>query len=329
MGLLSAIRLLLGRSAGDSTAGAPPRTSRSSFGDPQLPTEKCIVDNRVLLLGLDRLYREAMQPHERGELLSCARTVAETLNIKPALVPVEGYYADDPHLTKYFSLMRALQDTEENRTAEVVALPEFRRLLQVSSAPLYGRPVQRGKLLPVGRDALSEALWATGPEWTVGGLTMAACAAAREADDISLVGLAARVKDSVVLAALRESVVLYAEMVLAGLPPPREFLWQVDDELAEGARRFVDTFNALFGDDLPAPISEYADVYWAACEGTEILGRCVRLGESDTPPVRYYHWAICRALDGDFTVQEVWDQRIWTTELYRGALQLDGRCPQL
>ena len=127
--------------------------------------ERCIVDNRVFLLGLDQLYREAMQPHEGAELLSCARTVAGALSIVivPAPVPVEGYYAEDPHLTEYFNLMRALQDTEENRTAEVAALPEFRRLVQVSSAPLYGRPVQRGKLLPVGRDALSEALWATLP----------------------------------------------------------------------------------------------------------------------------------------------------------------------
>ncbi len=28
--------------------------------------ERCIVDNRVLLLGLDQLYREAMQPHEQN-----------------------------------------------------------------------------------------------------------------------------------------------------------------------------------------------------------------------------------------------------------------------
>jgi hypothetical protein len=327
MGLLSTIRTLLGRAAGDSTAGAR-RPTQSSFVDPHLPTERCIVDNRVLLLGLDQLYREAMQPHERGELLSCARTVAEILSIMPAPVPAEGYYAEDPHLTEYFSLMRALQETAENRTAEVAALPEFRRLLQVSSAPLYGRPVQREKLLPVGRDALSEALRATVP-WTVERLTTTACAAAREADDISLVGLAARVQDSVVLAALRESVVLYGEMVVGALPPTREFLWQVDDELAKGARRFVDTFNALFDDDLPAPIGDYAAVYWAACEQAGILGRCVRLGESDTQPGRYYHWAICRALDGQLAVQEVWDQQIWTTERYRGALQLDGRCPEL
>jgi hypothetical protein len=270
-----------------------------------------------------------MQSHERAELLSCARTVATALRIVPAPVPVEGYYAEDPHLAEYFTLMRALQDTEENRTAEVAALPEFRRLLQVSSALLYGRPVHRGKLLPVGRDALSEALRAAWPDWTVERLTTTACAAAGEADDISLVGLAARVKDSVVLAALRESVVLYAEMVLGALPPPREFFWQVDDDLAKGARRFVDTFNALFGDDLPAPIGDYADVYWAACEQAGILGRCVRLGQTDTPPVRYYHWAICRALDGQLTVQEFWHDQIWTTVQYREALQLPGQCPGL
>ena len=292
--------------------------------------ERCIVDNRVFLLGLDQLYREAMQPHEGAELLSCARTVAGALSIVivPAPVPVEGYYADNPHLTEYFNLMRALQDTEENRTAEVAALPEFRRLVQVSSAPLYGRPVQRGKLLPVGRDALSEALWATFPDWTVERLTTTACAAAGEADDVSLVGLAARAKDPVVLAALRESVVLYAEMVLGAMPEPREFLWQVDDDLAREARRFVDTFNALFGDELPAPIGENADVYWGAYEQAGILGRCVRLGKTDSQPARHYHWAIYRALDGQLTVQDFWHHQIWTTERYRGALRPDGRGPQ-
>jgi len=322
MNLLSRIRALLGRRAA--------RASEPQFGvDPDLPIERCTVDNRVFLLGLDQLYRDAMQRHERFELLPCARTVAAALDIMPADVPVEGYYADAADLTEYFRLLRALQDAEENRTPAVAALPQFRRLLQVASATLYGPPVQGEKLLPVGRDPLSEALRATWPDWTVARLTATACAAAREADDISLVGLAARIKDPVVLAALRESVVLYAESVVGSLSPPMEFVWHVDDELATQARRFVDTFNALFGDELPAPIREYAEVYWSAYAGATILGRCVRLGQTDTLPLRYYHWGICIAGGDQLSVQEFWHREIWTTARYRAALQEDGGCPEV
>ena len=50
--------------------------------------ERCVVNNRVFLLGLDALYRKAMKRHERVELLICARKVAGALRIRPADVPV-------------------------------------------------------------------------------------------------------------------------------------------------------------------------------------------------------------------------------------------------
>ena len=330
MGLLTRIHALFRRESTESTAQRWASASKSPFGvNTHLPVEHCTVDNRVFLLGLDQLYRDAMQPHEQVELLACARAVAAALDIRPADVPVEGYYADDPHLTEYFCLMRALQDTNQNRSTELDALPEFRRLFEVTSAPLYGRPVQNGKLLPLGRDPLSEALRVTWPDWSVTRLIDSACAAAVAADDISLVGLAARIKDPVVLAALRESVVLYGEFIVGALPPPREFLWHVDDELARHATRFVNTFNALFGDELPPPISANAEVYWSAYSWATILGRCVRLGQTDTLPVHYYHWAICSAVGNQLTVHEFWHDEIWTTARYRNALQAGGGCPEL
>lgn len=199
--------------------------------------------------------------NERAELFRCARAVTAALRIPPADVPVEGYYADDPYLSDYFRLMRALRETPGHRTPEVAVSPEFWRLLKVSSSPLNGRPARGGKLLPRGRDALSCALRTEWPHWTVPILTTSACADATAADDFSLVGLAARIRDPVVLTALRETVVLYAEAVLGcAMPPRREFVWQVDDELAMQARRFADAFNALFGkNELPAPIRQNAE----------------------------------------------------------------------
>jgi hypothetical protein len=284
-----------------------------------------VVDNRVFLLGLDKLYRDAMKRHEHGDLLRCARRVAETLRVAPADVPVEGYYAEDDRLTEYFRLVRALQDVDEGETSSVDSLSEFQRLRDVTSAPLYGRPQYAGKLLPTGRDALSQALFDTFPNWSVASLTAEAYNKAREFDDVSLVGLAARVQDAVVLTAVRESVVLYAEMIPgAALYRPRPtYVWKVDKDLAQQARRFIDTFNTLFGERLPPPDPEHAEWYWHAYDDNEILGRCVRLGCDDAIlPIRHYHWAICRAADGGFAVQEFWKHEVWTTTRYRTALRV-------
>lgn len=286
--------------------------------------DRRVVDDRVFLLGLDKLYRDAMQPHERGELLTCARKVAAVLRVSPADVPVEGYYAEEEALTEYFRLMRALQGVDKEARSSVDSSAEFRRLLAITSAPIFGVPQHTG-LLPVGRDALSRALHETRP-WTLGGLTAAAYDISRATDDISLVGLAARVRDSVVLTATRESVVLYAEKVVGAALRPRKptYVWKVDDELARQARRFVDTFNGLFGDELPPPEPANAEWYWHAHEGNNVRGRCVHLGSDRTvspgSPALCYHWAICDGADGKLAVEEFWKDKIWTTARYRQVL---------
>jgi hypothetical protein len=293
-------------------------------------TERCVVDNRVFLLGLDELYRQAIKWHERQELFACAQRVAGALGVVPADVPVEGYYADDAQLTVYFRTMRALQDVHESRTSEVAGLPEFRRLLEVTSAPLYGHPQKEDKLLPRGHDPLSRALVETQPDWSVERLTEAAHLTAQKTDDFSLVGLAARIQDPIVLAALRESVVLYADDVIGCAPmvdPPR-YVWKVDKDLAAQAERFIRAFQELFGDELPPPDSSQAERYWNAYESEEIYGRCVRLGSNDaTRPVLHYHWAIYGP--EKLRVQEFWHADVWTTDRYRDALRHDGRPPGL
>ena len=295
-----------------------------------MPTEQRVVGDRVFLLGLDALYRDAIKQHERGELLTCARRVARALGAKPANVPVESYYSEDRQLTEYFLLVRALQDVDGDRAGAVASLPKFQRLMDVTSAPLFGRPQRTGKLLPVGRDALSQALIDTSPNWTVKELTAAAYSIAQKTDDFSLVGLAARARDAVVLASLRESVVLYAELVPRSLRwSPPACVWTVDPDLAAHAKRFIQTFRDLFGEDLPSPEPAQADRYWRAYAANQILGRCARLGWDDTTsPIRHYHWAICRA-EGAFAVQEFWNPEGWTTQRYRGALRGGERCPDL
>src|SRR5262245_32386496 len=228
--------------------------------------ERRIVDDRTFLLGLDKLYRDAIKPHERNELLLSARRVAAALNVPPASGPVEGYYAEDRELTEYFQLVRALQAVGQDRTPAVAFLPEFQRLLDVTSAPLYGKAIWSGKLLPAGKDALSQALAETQPDWSGPQLTETACNAAEAMDDFSLVGLAARVKDPVVLTATRESVVLYALLKDGSAlePPPVRYVWNVDKDLTEQAGRFIDAFGTLFGEELPPPEPAQAARYWHA-----------------------------------------------------------------
>lgn len=297
-----------------------------------MPVEKRIVNNRVFLLGLDGLYRDAIKPDERGELLQCALRVAETLGIEPADVPIEGYYAEDDQLTEYFRLVRALQAVDEKSKPMVDSLPEFQRLCEVMSAPLYGRPKYARTLLPVGSDALSQALLDTFPNWTIANLTEVAHKRSLEGEEFSLVGLAARARDTVVLAALRESVVLYAAAVAGCAKPPAqpEYVWTVDQELERQATRFVDAFNRLFSAQLPTPGPEQAKCFWDACADNEIVGRCVRLGYNpESSPIRHYHWAISHTADGVLKIQEFWHPEVWTTERYRSVLYETGRSPDL
>lgn len=298
------------------------REQRILAENPNHPTIEHIVDNRVFLLGLDELYRRRMKRHESTELLACARAVAAELNVPPADVPIEGYYAETRRLAEYFRLVRGLRAVPNTASSRVARMPELRRLMSVMSAPLFGRPVGLEQLLPVGRDPLSQALVDIGDDpsqLTVGTLAERAARVALETDDFSLVGLASISRDPVVLAALRESVVLYAEFVTMSReslePPVHLYLWQVDEELTRRAARFVATFNQLFDDDLPEPVAENADLFFNAAAEEDIIGRCVCIAGTP-PPARFYHWAIARGPDGRPVVEEFWDSEIWTTERY-------------
>jgi hypothetical protein len=287
--------------------------------DPNHPTVEHIVDNRVFLLGLDQLYRTRMKRHESTELLTCAHAVAATLNVPPVDVPIEGYYGETTKLTEYFRLIRALQCVGDESAGRVARMGEFQRLSSVMAAPLYGRPVTGRSLLPVGRDPLAQVLIDTDgdlSQLSVGNLVERAYRVAVETEDFSLVGLASLARDAVVLAASRESVVLYAECaILSSEPPVPVLVWQVDDELARRGARFVATFNELFDDDLPEPVAENADLFFEAANENGIYGRCVCIAKH--PEAGFYHWAVCLGPDGRLAVDDFWDTEVWTTDRYR------------
>jgi hypothetical protein len=284
-----------------------------------------VVDNRIFLLGLDVLYRNAMKGFESDRLLDCARRVAQELNIQPADGPIEGYYTETPKLEEYFRLMRSLQEVEERQESTVHNMEEFQLLWELTNSPIYGRPQRAEKLLPKGRDPLSQALKDAANRqvpWRADSLVMRAHQAAQEYDDISLVGLAARAKDSIMLAALRESVVLYAEDITLGpdFEPKLRYVWQVDAELTHAANRFIQAFNHFVPGGLPDAEATNAEVYYKYAQDNDFIGRCVRIGQlSEDGP--YYHWGIYYSPDRDrrlvFRLDEFWSPILWTTQLYR------------
>src|ERR1051325_8617057 len=96
-------------------------------------------------------------------------------------------------------------------------------------------------------------------------LTNAAYKCAAESSDFSLVALAGLSRDVVVLAALRESVVLYS-MAVGGsrMRSEPEYVWAVDEIIRQRAAQFVETFNHLLGERLPQPAPENAKEFWIA-----------------------------------------------------------------
>jgi hypothetical protein len=283
-------------------------------------TEQRIVTNRVFMLGLDDLYREAMKRHESGELLGCAEETATVLSVEPEDVPIEGYYTESPELTRYFLLMRALQQVSKDREPEVIGNNSYTRLKRVTSSPIFGEPEDVSALLPACKDALTLALEQTFPDWTVPQITAAAYEIAVGSDDYSLVTLSSLTKDPVVLTACRESVVLYADLCveIEDRPEP-EYVWRVDEILEQRAGAFVAAFNDLMGESLPEPCSANAQVYFDAFGNACIDGRCVRIGSDERViPARHYHWAIDFKQGEGHVVKDFWDTELWTTQRYRG-----------
>ncbi|RPH99197.1 MAG: hypothetical protein EHM72_11805 [Calditrichaeota bacterium] len=247
--------------------------------------------------------------------------------MRPDNVPVEGYYHETSQLTEYFLSIRTLQNLNQDRLPTVADLPEFQRLTQVLASPLFGILVPSERLLPLIKDPLTIALEKTFPDWTVPNLTASAHAIAREGQDISLVGLGAWMKNEVILAALRESIVLYAGFFLGAAkhPPKPRYIWHVDKELVERANLFIITFNRLMKEKIPRADPQNAQAYWEAGDQNFIIGRCVRLGGDDSvSPTRYYHWAIRRSHGNALMVHDFWHHEVWTTERYQSAL-MSGR----
>ena len=285
-----------------------------------LLTIERIVGDRELILGLDALYRDVMKAFEVERLLPAAETVAAKLDLDAPEIPLEGYYGESPELTRYFRLMRGLQTVPDSARPQVESLEHFQLLRAVTQSPIYGIPSDAPLLFPPARDALYYALASLPPEvWNRESLTHAAAKEAENRNDCSLVGLACRARDSVCIAALRESVVLYADVfcLMASRTARYTYVWNVTPAIAAAANRFIAELNALASVKLPEASKTNASTYFHAAQSNYIAGRCVRIGTDDrTHPPRYYHWAVGGDV-GEYTAEDFWSDAIWTTERYR------------
>ena len=217
--------------------------------------------------------------------------------------------------------MRTLQDVPEDNESKVVSMPEFQLLWELNNSGLFGDPARNRKLLPVGRDPLYYALrqlFENGEEWTVPVLVSVAREIAVESVQYSLVSLAARARDAVVMTAITESVVLYRHVVTRGIAIRPVLVWKVDDDIAEAANKFITTLNRFVEQPLPEASPENAEVFHGAYADCHFAGRCVRIGKDDSQsPVRQYHWAIQWDQAAGYFVEDFWDDELWTTERYR------------
>lgn len=283
-----------------------------------------VVDNRTMLLGLDYMYREIMKRFEVEQLLVCAQEVCARLDIGPADCSVEGYYTESGELRRYFQLVRSLQRQKANTRARVQDLESFRLLEKVTSSSIFGRKGDESHLLPRSLSPLADALARPG-QWSVKSLLERAQQIARGSDDHSLVGLAARAGDAVVMAALRETACLYEEVVIGYRDTTAyRYTWNADDEICRAANCFVEEFNRLVGDRygrLPSVTPECAREFSTSAHCNDIVGRCVWIGQNPVGD-HYYHWAVCMRREdedapGSLFVDEFWSREVWTTEQYR------------
>jgi hypothetical protein len=171
-----------------------------------------VVDDRTFVIGLCQLFRQEMKAFEVASLLPAAEAACRELNLEPAAVPVEGYYAESPELTRFFRLVRRLQRADVAPAHG--ASPALRHLRSVLCAPAMGRVEQSDRLLPRTTSPFGEAL-ETAAVWSVAELSRRAQASVRE-NDAGLVAVAAATGDAIALCVARETLALSEDVMLGG-----------------------------------------------------------------------------------------------------------------
>lgn len=276
------------------------------------------LTDRKLLLGLDYAFRERMKRFEINSLLPASRSLMSKLHIKPVNCPIEGYYSELPELSEYFFNTRSLQSLDDSMATSLSTHQDYQILNEVCSSAIFGAETRSGFFIQ-RLDPLYLALNnITVDHWQLDTIMTEAQHISTKSNDCSLVGMAALIGDSMVLAALRETVALYAAVAAGSAiaPPTYQYQWNVSPALEERASQFVSAFNILGAENLPEPTAKNAEFYYLQSDQNHIIGRCIRIGFDDSSsPAKHYHWAI-RPPSHTPRIEEFWSEDIWTTKRY-------------
>ena len=269
------------------------------------------VDDRCFVLGLNEAFREVKQAYELAVLLPAAERVAAALGVAEADVPVEGYYYQSEALSRYFRLIRALQQQPATAMPGADCAQALQTLRAYFSSPALGRPVSgMDNLLPQTSSPLNEALQTILPQdWNIDRICQAAMAQVDE-DDVNLLALAAMTGDALLICATRETMALDMCVATCAIETPT-YRWAVSAALAERANRFIDRLQRDTGIVLPAADASSAEYYFHQQQNAGLSGRCIAIGQ--IPGNGYYHWYIGYDLGG-CQVKDFWSDSLWTTE---------------
>lgn len=269
-----------------------------------------VVDDRTFVIGLCELFRQEMQSYEVASLLPLAETACEALDLPPAMVPVEGYYASSEALQRFFQLIRALQNAEMREVSHSLGVNAIEQLRRVYTSPAMGRVDESNRVLPRTSSPFGEALRILS-DWSIDGLSRQTQQFVRN-DDAGLMAVAGVTGDPIAICVARESVALMADVELSEIDMPH-FTWGVSESVASVAARFVFSLAETTGIMLPEPEANASQIYGQAARDAELMGRCILIGERFGNPYPYYHWYI-DAQNEEFIVKDFWSDKVWTTD---------------
>ncbi|MBN1500271.1 MAG: hypothetical protein JW982_08950 [Spirochaetes bacterium] len=283
--------------------------------------EKKITD-QILILGLDYSCRESMKKYETGVLLSAAKKLATFLSLPINPVPIEGYYNETKELKLYFTIMRALQKVEKSILDEIINNDDYKKILQVFTSPIFGKYNFGEYIIPNVDDPINTVMKKLPPlEWSAEKIINEAYDIVSNADDYSLTGIGILTKDPITITALRESAVLYVSGVQAignFEEPEYRYIWNVSDKVQKVCNIFINEFNKLTESSILPAVDSNAEYFNQNYIDNKIRGRCVRTGTDESGNTdRFYHWAIDVSDGYDLVFKEFWDEKLWTTEMFR------------
>jgi hypothetical protein len=274
-----------------------------------------VVDDRLFVVGLCELSRDALSPYEVTTLLPRAEAACRTLAIEVSAVAIEGYYSESPELERFFTLVRALQRARMPSVAPGPGADAIHFLRRVFCSPAMGRVADMEHVIPRASSPFGQAL-REARSWSVATL----CEQARALvgpSDAGLVAVASATADPIALCVARETVALSADVEFAE-PEPPNYVWVVSGTVAQVAARYVAALAETTGITLPDPVPTSAARYGGAGQKAELNGRCILVGEQPASEYPFYHWYVdARGMTP--VVIDFWSSHVWSTDTLRNS----------